>query len=30
MQALLSVETRGVSPEQAWAAAVDTVENQIG
>jgi cellobiose transport system substrate-binding protein len=30
VQALLSVETAGVSPEQAWTSAVDTIENQIG
>jgi cellobiose transport system substrate-binding protein len=30
VQALLSVETAGVSPEQAWANVVDTVENQVG
>jgi cellobiose transport system substrate-binding protein len=30
VQALLSVETAGVSPEQAWANAVGEIENQIG
>jgi cellobiose transport system substrate-binding protein len=30
VQALLSVETTGASPEQAWTNAVDTIQNQIG
>jgi cellobiose transport system substrate-binding protein len=30
IQALLSVETTGTSPEEAWANAVDTISNQIG
>jgi len=30
VQALLSVETTGTSPEQAWTNAVDTISNQIG
>jgi cellobiose transport system substrate-binding protein len=30
VQALLSVETTGASPEQAWSSAVDTISNQIG
>ncbi|HYH28974.1 MAG TPA: extracellular solute-binding protein [Pseudonocardia sp.] len=30
VQALLSVETTGTTPEQAWTNAVDTISNQIG
>ncbi len=30
VQALLSVETTGTSPEQAWTNATDTISNQIG
>ena len=30
IQALLSVETTGASPDEAWSSAVDTISNQIG